>query len=214
MTKALACWEILVPCRWNHASWPTLVKLSYPPSPTGNCLFHLFSCLHRNKEVKVSCEAWGWGLGWSKKNLQSVSNAATFGSEEVCADPLLGLTHLKGLGGGLPSVCPTVANCLTGVNEHQKVDLSLLLWMSEGPWLLTPRSPWKNLLHGKQKKKTCLEGISFHSNVNCGCSSLRGLPEQRRCDQAMFWMLSAVAIGKHLSPPLTTRRLHMGWVNN
>lgn len=201
--------------------------------PSSHCPTHLHwllivfftfcSCLRRNEEVKVSWEAWGGGR--AGVDLPSISNAASFSSEEVCADPLLGLTHLEGLGGGLPLVCLTVANCLTGVNVME--------WSKS--WLVPPSlDEWGALAanssvtmkeftareKNKQKKKSMSWGdlflppLSFHSNVNCGCSSLKGLPEQRRCDQAMFWMLSTVAIGKHLSPPLNTRRLRMGLVNN
>lgn len=34
--------------------------------------------------------------------------AATFGSEEVCTNPLLGLTHLRNLGEDYLLVCPTL----------------------------------------------------------------------------------------------------------
>lgn len=67
--------------------------------------------------------------------------AATFGSEEVCVNPLLGLTHLRDSGGDYLLVCLTVVKCLTGMNEPQKVHVSLLLGISEGPRLLTPQSP-------------------------------------------------------------------------
>lgn len=101
---------------------PPSVKLSYPASPTGNGLFHLLFLFTQARGSQG--ELGGLGLGVVRKD-KKIRKAATFGSEEVCADPLLGLTHLGGLGGGLPLVRLTIVNCLSVVNEHQKVHLSL-----------------------------------------------------------------------------------------
>ena len=42
------------------------------------------------------------GLESAKKNREMESLASTFGSEEGCANPLLGLTHLRELGEDYP----------------------------------------------------------------------------------------------------------------
>lgn len=62
-------------------------------------------------------------------------------TQEVSANPLLGLTHLRDLGKDYLSLCATFVKCLLGMNEPQKIHGLFLLGMSEGPWLVTPQSP-------------------------------------------------------------------------
>lgn len=136
------------------------------------------------KPFPATCYFWLWGsLCWS----------------------LVAFNTPEGCGGGLPFVFPHSCQ-LTGMNEPQKIHLSLLLWIHEGPWVLSSSVTMKEFT--AREEKVAWGDLFFffslsHSAVNWRCSSLKWLLEQRLCDQAVLWIyLSAVALGKHLSRSL------------
>lgn len=113
------------------------------------------------------------------------NHPATFTSEEVHANLLLVLTHLRDWRQGrgrLYFVFATLFNCLPGMNNPQKSHV----WIGVGA--LAANSSVTNKEFTAEGKKNCLRGggcqpsptLSFPWDVKWGCSSLQRLPEQRQ----------------------------------